>query len=500
MKYQLFFLLLATSLHNYTQAQTNVIGATTKRISEAEAEDQSLFVDANQKYLLGQYDKAQELAEKIVYAQAKDDGTHFLLARVHLAQKNYNSALVSVKKAMELDPNNKWYYHLQAEIYEATGRSMDAANVYEELLKKSPTAPAYFDKISYLQTLSGEPEKALATLDRWQKANGMTEEIAERRHLICLGMKNDRGAVKALEDLSTAYPRNTEYMHKLAGYFRSTQRNDEAAGVYRRILVINPEDPEARIGAVGKQEVVNEKDFLATLRPLLSDPTISIDSKIGKLMPFLKKVESETDSTKRAMMQSAAKDLTVTHPNEAKAWSFAGDVHYLMNKNDEALELYEKCIKLQPEVFSVWQNTFEILEQKGNFKELSEIAEKGMDAFPNQPLSYYYFGLAANQLNKPNEALPQLQQAALMAGTNIGLKLDAQSQLGLAYLKNNKPEKVIELLEPTLAKNGTKHPYILEYLGDAYAAKGDRIKAMQLWKDAAKLNPGNAGLVKKIGG
>jgi tetratricopeptide (TPR) repeat protein len=498
MKYYLSLLLLSGSAGTIS-AQTNVIGATEKRISEAEATDQSLFVDANQKFLLGQYDKAQELAEKIVYAEEKNDGAHFLLSRVHLALKNYNSALVSVKKALELDPTNKWYYHLQADIYEATGRATDAASVYEELLKKSPTSPAYFEKISYLHTLSGEPEKALATLDRWQKAMCINEEIADRRHLISLGMKNDQAAIKAFEDLVAAYPRNTEYLHKLAKYYRSTSRTDEAAGVYRRILALNSEDPEARIGAVGKQEVVNEKDFLATLRPLLSDPTISIDSKIGKFMPFLKKIETDTDSLKRIMMQSAAKDLTVTHPNEAKAWSFAGDVHYLLNQNDEALGLYKKCIALQPEVFSVWQNTFEILQQKGAYKELMEIAEKGMDAFPNQGLSYYYFGVAANQLNKPIEALPQLQQASLMAGTNIGLKLDAQAQMGLAHLKNNKAEKAIELLESTLAKNGAKHPYILEYLGDAYAAKGDRTKALQFWKDAAKLNPGNAGLAKKIG-
>jgi tetratricopeptide (TPR) repeat protein len=487
-------------LNNMAWGQaTNVIGAKSERYSEVEVDEQSAFVDANQKYLLGDYAKAKELTEKIVYDHENNDGAHFLMSRINLALKDYNAALISVSKAIKLDPDNRWYYHLQADIYEATSRVPDAVEVYERLLARTSPNPSYFEKLCYLNTLAGEPEKALAVLDRWQKYSGINEEIASRRHLLAIGMKNDKAAIKALIDLTEAFPSNTDFKHKLARYYRETNRSDEAIGVYQQILKLNPDDPDARIGVIGKTTATNEQDFLAQLRPLLADPTIAIDSKITKLMPFLTKMEQETDSTKRAAMQQAAKDLTVTHPNEAKAWSFAGDVHYLLNENAEALALYRKCISLQPEVFSVWQNTYEILNAQENYKDLMIITEKGMDAFPNQALSYYFYGVAANQLDKPNEALPQLRQALLMSGNQLGLKFDIQSAMGVSNIKSGKAQAAIELLEPLLAKGGTKHAGLLETLGDAYSAKGDKSKAMQFWQDAAKLVPNKVSLSKKLG-
>ncbi len=497
-RFALVILTLVPGVQGYSQS-TNVIGAKAERYSEAQVNEQSAFIDANQKFLLGDYTKAKELTEKIVYDQEQNDGAHFLLSRIHLALKDYNAALISINKAIKIAPDNRWYYHLLADIFEATSRITDAVEVYEKLIARSGASPTYFEKLSYLNTLAGEPEKALDVLKRWQNLTGINEEIANRRHLIALGMKNDKAAVKALQELADAFPTNTDYKHKLARYYRQTNRNNEAIAVYEQILAINPDDPDARIGAVHKQSGGSERDFLLQLRPLLSDPTISIDSKIGKLMPYLKQVEQEQDSTKRALMQQAAKDLATTHPNEAKAWSFAGDVHYLLGHNAEALALYKKCIALQPEVFSVWQNTFQILEEQGAYDELMKLSEKGMDAFPNQAGSYYFYGLAANQLNKPNDALPQLRQALLMAANQTGLRFDVQSQIGISYIRQGKPAAAIELLEPLLTKGGSKHAGVLDALGDAYSANGDKAKAQQFWRDAYQLMPSKMGLGKKLG-
>jgi tetratricopeptide (TPR) repeat protein len=498
MKNRLFLsLFVAQSFFSHAQ-QTNVIGATAQRFPEAEMDEQSRYIDANQKYLLGDYDKAKAIVTKFIYDHPENDGAYFLLARIALKQKEYPEALEASKKAIKADPSNVWYYHLQGDIYEATGRTDDAITTYENLSKQRPNSPDYFDKLSYLYALAGKGEQAITTLDRWEKMIGITEELADKRHLVCIGMKNDKGAIDAYRNLIKLYPKNPAYQHKLARYFKETNRPDKAAELYQSILAISPNDPDARLGAIKTQDKAKSDDLLAELRPLLADRTIKIDGKITALMPFLKGIEQEQDSSKRAMLQSAATDLTLTHPYEAKAWSFAGDAHYLMNENEQALKLYQKCIALQPEVFSVWQNTFEILRLKADYNMLATEAEKGMDAFPNQAASYYYFGLASNQLNKPNDALTALQQAMVMSGNQIGLKLDISTQLAQALILQGKSDKAIEQLIPTLPKGGQKHPELLETLGDAYQAQGDKSKALEYWKSAQKIRQ-SPSLLKKIG-
>ncbi|MBK8196000.1 MAG: tetratricopeptide repeat protein [Lewinellaceae bacterium] len=113
-----------------------------------------------------------------------------------------------------------------------------------------------------------------------------------------------------------------------------------------------------------------------------------------------------------------------------------------------------------------------------------QTAEQAMDAFPNQPRAYWYFGLAANEKGRYDDALSQLEQALLMTGNNQGLKLDIIDQVGRALIGKKDFTGARSRYEQVLTKGGDKHPGILEHYGDVLFGSGDAGKALDYWRKA----------------
>lgn len=208
------------------------------------------------------------------------------------------------------------------------------------------------------------------------------------------------------------------------------------------------------------------------------------------MMPWLEKLR-KGDMTPEAVQ--ALLDLGVlveiAHPNDAKAWSLSGDLHYLPTGLPEALTRYRTCIKLSPTVFSVWENALSILAEQRNYDDMLVLAEKALDDFPNQAAAYYYYGLAAIEKGKPDVALIHLEQATIMTGKNSLLYLSIVDQISLAHLREKDPAAAKARYEHALTRGGDKHPGILEHLGDALFQTGEREKATEYWQKAAKIAP-----------
>jgi tetratricopeptide (TPR) repeat protein len=201
-------------------------------------------------------------------------------------------------------------------------------------------------------------------------------------------------------------------------------------------------------------------------------------------MPYLQKMGAGGDAASTQSLLDLGALLEKNHPDEAKAWSLSGDLLYQADRSAEALERYRKCIKLNPTVFAVWENALTILATQKNYDEMLSTAEKAMDAFPNQPKAYFYYGAAANTKGRPDDAIPVLEQGLLMTASNPGLRLDLVDQLGLAYIGKKAYDQAVAHYQKNLLKGGDQHPGILEHLGDALSLQGKTAEAVEYWKKA----------------
>ena len=176
------------------------------------------------------------------------------------------------------------------------------------------------------------------------------------------------------------------------------------------------------------------------------------------MLPYFEKLNRGLDLPAVQVLLELGALLETAHPNDPKTWSLSGDLLYHTDQIDAALSRYRSCIKLNPTVFSVGENTLAILNEQNNYGDLLQTAEQAMDAFPNQATAYYYFGIAAREKGDADEAIRQLQQATLMAGNNLPLRLDISDQIGLALLSKRAFAEAKVHYEKILDKGGKQTP------------------------------------------
>jgi len=474
----------------------NTLDGQAKIVPEEEVNRQSMFIEAERERVLEHYEKAADYYKKFLNENGDNAAAWYGLARTFEMLKDNVSAMDAAAKAVAKDPENQWFRIFQADLFEKVGQAKDAANIYLELTKKFPQDGAFLERLAYLSVLAGDPKGGLKALDQLEKMAGVSERTADKKHIIYLGLGDYKKAAAELEKLANTYPKNLEYRHRVAQLYESVGDKAAARKVYEEILRRNPDDEVAKIAVLEKSG--SDLAVLTTLKPFFKDPNLSLDGKIKEMMPWLEKLRKSGVAPEAVQ---ALLDLGIlietAHPDDPKAWSLSGDLHYLSNRLPEALSRYRTCIKLSPTVFSVWENALSILAEQRNYDDMLVLAEKAMDDFPNQAAAYYYYGLAANEKGKPDDALAQLEQATIMAGKNVLLYLSIVDQIGLAYLRKKDAATAKARYERALTKGGDKHPGILEHLGDALFMAGDRNQAAEYWQKAAKIAPSPA-LEQKI--
>ncbi|MCW5924985.1 MAG: tetratricopeptide repeat protein [Saprospiraceae bacterium] len=476
----------------------NTLDGQAKTVPEAEVTRQSAFVNAERERLLGHHDKAIELYKKFTYDNPDVGAAWYGMARSYFAKDDMANALESVVKAVEKEPANEWYQIFQADILEKTGRAKDAVKVYEGLTKRFPNTVEFWQHLAYLSVLAADPKGGLKALERVESLRGITLETTMEKHLIYVGMGDSKKAAAELQKLADIYPERIEYRHRLAKYYETSGDKASARKVYEDILRRRPDDPEAKLAVLDKAKSSSDADYLASLKPLFADAKISIDAKIKEVLPYIPKLEAGRDESLTQTLLELGSLVEQAHPTDPKAWSLSGDLRYHANRPAEALERYRKCIELNPTVFSVWENTLDILYQQQRHDEMLRMADQAIDAFPNQPKAYYYYGLAANEKGQHDDARAQLEQAVLMTGNNFALRLDIQDQIGLALLGKKDFAAAVSHYERLLTQGGDKHPGIMEHFGDALFQKGERSAAVEVWKKANAIRK-SAELERKIG-
>lgn len=472
----------------------NTIGGTKISVPEAEVDRQSLFLMAERERLLNHHDKALERYKKFTYDNPSIDAGWYGLARTYAALKDYANALEAIGKATALMPENQWYSIFQADLYEKTGRVADAVAVYESLLKRFPQTPEFYEQLAYLSLQNEDPKKALKALDKWEDLSGVAEEITFKKHVVYVGLGDMKKAAAELKKLSDAYPNEAKYRLDLAAFYDKIGDKANARSSYEEILRRNPDDATARLYLAAKQGN-SDASALTAMRPLFEDAKVSIDEKVKALLPFFQKLDN--DPSIAPALQELATILEAKHPEEAKTWSLSGDIYYHSGQAKEALSRYRRCLTLNPAVFAVWDNTLTLLAGEKQFDEMLNTAERAIDAFPNQPKSYYYYGIAANVKSRYDDALSALEQGLLMTANNPGLKLDLIDQVGLSLMGKKDFSGAIERYQQSLSKGGEQHPGILEHLGDALSLKGETAQAIDYWKKANAIRR-SPGLEQKI--
>ena len=411
-----------------------------------------------------------------------------LLAEV-LGSLNKKGELISrLEKLHASDPTNVPAGYFLAEQYEAAGQLDKAEPLFQELLKKTPTATGYRKLLSIYRKTS-RPERLLDTLgDAVAKAGGL-ETLGEEG----LSLGKDAALNKTIVDVARKRLQANQLSHEqrlaVALLALEARQFDLAGEFFRLTAAANQEQAGEVLLAWGLGLLMKEEYTRAAqvIQQAIDEKAMPDDEAV--LQYYLAGALEMNHQTEAALV--ASRKAVTLRDDSPRFLSRVGWVLYHANRNDEAVKVYEDLIKqydsdhssaeirqLMREARLVLSN-LSVLANK--IPQAQEWLEQVLDEFPDDVSAMNDLGYLWVERNQHLERAVRMIQKAIDAEPKNPAYRDS---LGWALYRLGRYEEAIRELEK--AAGGDPDPVILDHLGDAYAKAKQPDKAQTAWRRAAE--------------
>ena len=439
-------------------------GLSAQRPSMAVVNLEKKIIDGKKYQLLGDLEKAEAIFRAVIEEDVNNTAAYYELSRTLAATGKLQDALYAIRKAIRIEPNNEWYLLMEADIHEKTSDLHAAMDIYDRLIQLRPDRSHYYEMLIGFTKKTGEHERLLDVLTKYEKITGINESITRTRFETLDLMGRTKDALAAIHRLTEMHPGNIEYKFLAASYCKTKGLDDEAAVYYREILAIDPTDSRARLAMAGTEKENGDAiTYLNSISSIITNPSLKVDIKVQELIPYVLELSEKKDTSLGLALIDIIQKLVSTHPKEAKSYAIQGDVLSILGKDKEAIQSYTMATQLNENVYVIWEQLVKLQIATYDYNQALIEANKAIEIFPNQAYLYYAAGYSLYKKRKYDEALDLLNQALIMTGKNIHQKISVYNVLGMVYDELGQVDKSVEAFETSLSINPKSPETLSQY-------------------------------------
>ncbi|OGI03467.1 MAG: hypothetical protein A2Y25_10745 [Candidatus Melainabacteria bacterium GWF2_37_15] len=448
------------------------------------------------------------------------------IAKVLRGQGKFTEAIVEYNEALKKE-NNPEIYESVGDIYVAIQKGKLAVDYYKKALLNNPNA-------------QNRPELHLKYARALQDSGN--NEAAVKEFNVALNTSKDSQKNEILRDLEyiwiekiKAQPRDASAHMNLGVVLQKKGDLEGALREYRISESINPNDVTTRLNLgtlfQAKKQYVTALRAYDTILQVLPDNVLAhyykgtalkemgrLDEAINEFQLVLRK-DSGNSMAKNALFETVMlfpnkNDILSTlsmfannNPNDPVAqYKFAYYLHSV-NRPDEALDYYQRTIKIDPKHTDAYLNIATIYKEKNQPDLGVAVLRDAKKIMPdnkkiNDMISIidseaatvrYQKALEMHTNGKYTEAIEEYKKIIEISEPDSDLYVN----LGAAYQASDKNQEAIEAYQKAVqinAKNSTAY----HYLGAAYAQQENYEKALKAYKQALALDPNNEDIKKAI--
>lgn len=419
-------------------------------------ESTAQLIEAGKQKMLGNYSSAILLYAEAVKVDPANSAAYYELAKLHAEQGYMEDAEKYALQAVRLDPDNKYFNMALADIYFVQKKNEQGLEVQSRLAERYPTDLNI--QISKLSTLlyMEKFEDAVRVMDYIEEISGFNNELSIQKQSIFMEMNRPDLALEEVKRLISYFPMELDYLQLLAELYQENDQPEEAYKVYKQMLKINPGYPMAHLLLADyyRKNGQEEKSF-EELKIAFQSPQLEIEGKTRIMTSYY--FLSEEDSTYLPQAYKLCEILVEIHPENAQVHAIYGDFLFRDKKNEEAWDRYHQAALLDPSELGYWQQVLSVEARLEDYNSMLNTSEKALEFFFEQPVLYFFNGLAHYQLKDYEKAIEAFKYG-----------------------------KDLSVGEPELLGQ------FLTLMGDAYHKTGDYPKSYQHYDEALELNPDDA--------
>lgn len=426
---------------------------------------------------------------KVVSLEPSNDAALFELANANLRLDRLSDAELNIRQAINIKPNNPWYQRLLAEVYKRTNKMPELIGVFNQLIKLDPENEAYYFDKANAQFLSNQTEASQKTYDEILAKFGESNEllIAKKRFQPNSGA-SESDIVKLLEG-NQADIKNYLYA---AGLLLQKGNDTEALKVLLKAQQLAPGNFEVNLGLAdiyGKQK--NDALAFASLKLAFESAEMPLNEKVKIIAALFSKL---SDPVVAENVTELSKLLAEKNPTDAKALALCGDVLYQQNKLKEALVQYQAALKLNDQVYMVWEQIINIQTLLGHYDDAVKMGDEALTIYPNQASLYYYTAYALFKTGKLDLAQSNLKTALQLDVDNKSLQAQVFALQGDIYVNQNNFALAKTAFEKAIAMEPDNYFIMNNYAYYLALRNDDLAKASKYSETAANAMPDNSSI------
>lgn len=486
MKYKLHFLVGATLVSFQAFGQGTVAPSTNR---DSNMVKQLFFAGLREK-MSENYVVASTNFNKIVGLDPNNHAAYFELANANLRLDKLSEAEQNIKQAIKLNAGNLWYWRLLGEVYKRTNKMPELIEVFNQLIRLDPENDAYYFDKANAQFLGNQLDAAKKTYEEIQAKFGESRDLVNaRKRLQSNGNATESDIVKLLEG-NQADVKNYLYA---SGLLLQKGNDPEALKVLTKAQQLEPNNFEVNLALADiyrKQK--NDEAAFSSLKLAFESNEMPLTEKVKIIAALFPKLNQPIVAKH---VTELSKLVAEKNPADAKALALYGDVLYQQNHLKDALAQYQAALKLNEQVYVVWEQVINIQTLLGHYEEAIKVGDEALSIYPNQASLYYYMAYALFKTGKYEPAQSNLKTSLQLDVENKSLQAQIYALQGDIYINQNNFALAKTAFEKAISTEPDNYLIMNNYAYYLALRNDDLTKAAKYAETAANAMPNNPSIV-----
>ena len=384
-----------------------------------------------------------------------DAASMFELSEQYVKANRLEDGFDMMKKAAELDSDNKWYQMRLALFCRNFEQFDEYTRIYETLTAKYPGDINMLADLIDVYLLTKNYDKALEKTDLFVKQAGA----------------------------------DTRYYHMLANAYMDSGKEKKALALYDKIKAMDPNDQYINISLLEYYEKKGKLDqAFNELIEAIQNENLDFATKANIYEYWFNKFQEAKDIDQQAF--KAGNAFIETYPDNQLGYLILAS--YYLNRDDfqscKAMSL--KALEFDHGNYGAWQ--YLVLSEAPLLEtdSLMKHSEEALQYYPNQPVFYWFAGVSHALKKQDQEAIGYFERGRKYV-IDKKLLTDFDSYLGDLYHSTGEVEKAFEAYDRVL-RNEPDNALVLNNYAYYLSLRKERLnEAKTMAQHAVELNPDN---------
>lgn len=304
-------------------------------------------------------------------------------------------SLGMIRKYVDDYPGDLFESRTYAYLASRLGNLPETIRIYERIDSLSPGEAMTLLNLSDAYMMSHEPEKALATLDRFEKAEGMSRELSMKRMGYMLSQGDTVAAVAEADRLIASNPRDPGFWLLKGILYSELGRNDSTLAAYSKAESISPDNGAVKLSLAEYYKSVGDSmAYDSKLYEALLSEDFELGDKLSLLSNYLQTLlDGRSDTARGDHLFSV---IQSQYPHEPEVLDLAARYSAAKGNYAGAIEQIGYAIDLDPAKPTYWLQLvrYQLMDEKG--KEAMATYKRALDHVePSESLKILYASAAA---------------------------------------------------------------------------------------------------------